>query len=199
MIRAVIFDLGGVLVRTEDPRPRAAAAARYGLTWEAADALVFRSESAQQATLGQITTAEHQKRTMQTLGAPESQAASFFDQFFAGDRLDRELVDFIRSLRPRYKTALLSNAWDNLRSFLEETWRIADAFDHITISAEVGCAKPDPQIYRLTLEALDVRPEEAIFVDDFPENIAAAQALGIHGVHFRSPEQCKQEILNLLG
>jgi epoxide hydrolase-like predicted phosphatase len=198
-IRAVIFDLGGVLLRTEDPSPRRELAARLGLTREQIYYHVFDSPSARQATLGQITSDEHWESIRQGLGLTSQDFPSVRQAFWGGDRLDTELVETIRSLRPRYKTALLSNAWGDMRQVLTERWKIADAFDELVISAEVGIAKPDPRIYRLTLERLGVPAGEAVFVDDFIENIEAARALGLHTVHFRSPEQAGDELGSLLG
>jgi HAD superfamily hydrolase (TIGR01509 family) len=57
--------------------------------------------------------------------------------------------------------------------------------DDILISAEVGLAKPDPRIYRLAAERLGVRPDEAVFVDDFAANVEGARAVGMRAIHFR--------------
>ena len=67
-IRAVIFDLGGVLVRTEDRAPRTQLADRLGLSYEELSALIFDSQSAHQATKGEITTEEHWDEVRKTLG-----------------------------------------------------------------------------------------------------------------------------------
>jgi putative hydrolase of the HAD superfamily len=120
-------------------------------------------------------------------------------EFWAGDVLDMHLVDYLRSLRPRYKTGLLSNAWDDLHGVLQHEWHIADAFDGIIISAEVGVAKPDPRIYRLALERLGVAPAEAVFVDDFLHNVEGAHTVGMHAIQFRSPEQTQTELEQLLN
>ena len=108
------------------------------------------------------------------------------------------LIDYIRALRPRYKTALLSNAWDDLRGVLVDEWGIADAFDELVISAEVGLAKPDARVYLLTLERLGVAPAEAVFVDDFLHNVEGAQAVGIHAIHFQDSNQARTELEALL-
>jgi putative hydrolase of the HAD superfamily len=109
------------------------------------------------------------------------------------------LVDYLRSLRPRYKTALLSNAWSDLRGMLTERWEIADTFDELVISAEVGIVKPDPRIYHLALERLQVAPQEAVFVDDFIENIEGGKAVGLHTIHFRTPHQAIEDLSSLLN
>ncbi len=197
-IRAVIFDLGGVILRTEDQTPRALLVERLGITREQMYYHVFDSPSAQQATVGKISADSHWEAVRQALGLSSEEFPAVMQAFWAGDRLDSNLLTAIRSLRPRYKTALLSNAWDNLRQALEQDWQIADAFDEMFISAELGLAKPDARIYHLALERLGVAPSEAVFVDDFLDNVAAAQQLGIHAIHFRNPAQALGELRALL-
>ncbi len=197
-IKAVIFDFGGVLVRTEDRSSRQGLAEDLGMTYEQLDALIFQSESARQATVGDITTQEHWENLRMQLDLSIEDFPRVPKEFFGGDRMDEELIDTIRALRPRYKTAMLSNAWDDLREVVVNEWRIGEAFDELVISAEVGVAKPDPRIYQLTLERLEVEPGEAIFVDDFLRNVEGAQAVGIHAIHFQNPVQARAELEALL-
>ncbi|MFU8773092.1 MAG: HAD-IA family hydrolase, partial [Anaerolineales bacterium] len=163
-ISAVIFDLGGVLLRTENRDPRENLASRLSMTYAELDDLVFNSESARKAMRGEITSLEHWENTRLKLGLTSSEFAPMPKEFWAGDKLDNELVDYLRSLRPEYKTALLSNAWDDLRPALQDHLQILDAFDETIISAEVGFTKPDPHIYQIALERLEVPPHEAVFV-----------------------------------
>jgi putative hydrolase of the HAD superfamily len=121
------------------------------------------------------------------------------EEFFAGDRLDVVLVDHIRHLKQNYTTAVLSNYSPRLRGKIFQLWQIADAFDHLIISAEVGVRKPDPKIYQITLEAVGCQADQAVFIDDVAENIAAAQSIGLHGIHFQSREQALRDLDSLLG
>ena len=70
-------------------------------------------------------------------------------------------------------------------------------FEGIVVSGQEGVIKPDPQIYRILLERYRIAPEEAVYIDDNPGNAAAATALGIHGIHFRSPELLRRELESL--
>ena len=197
-IRAVIFDFGGVLVRTGNRAPRTQLAARLGLTYDELSAVVFDSESAFQAMKGEITTAEHWEAVRKLLNASESEFNQIPVEFWVGDELDEDLVDYLRKLRPDYKTALLSNAWDNLRQLIEGVWQIDDAFDQILISAEIGLIKPDRLIFERMLSDLGVKPSEAVFVDDFLINVAAAKELGLEAIHFRGPNQVLDALQILL-
>ena len=67
-------------------------------------------------------------------------------------------------------------------------------FDGVVVSGEEGVIKPDPRIFRVLLDRYRITPGEAVFIDDNPGNAAAAAALGIHGIHFRSPELLRREL-----
>ena len=195
-IKALYFDLGGVIVRTEDKTLRTALGQRFGMSYDEMDRFVFGCETAKKASIGLMTEEQHWRDVARRLGA-DDEWKPIADAFFAGDRIDRSLLDFIQSVRPGLKTGIISIAWDGLRAYMQEKGFLAP-FDEIIVSAEVGIVKPDPRIYHFALQKLGVQPGEAIFVDDMPENIAAANALGMKGVHFRSVEQTLADIKQLL-
>jgi putative hydrolase of the HAD superfamily len=194
LIKAIYFDIGGVLVRTEDKTPRARLAARLGMTPEALEELVFMGQSGRQAQRGEITAEQQWAYVCRQIHWPVAGWRDLEAEFFTGDRLDIELVDFIRRLHGRYKTGVISNALSNVREAIEDKWRMADAFDAITISAEVGVMKPDPRIFHIALQTLGVQPAEAVFVDDFLHNVEGARAVGMHAIQFRSPEQVRLDL-----
>ncbi len=198
MIQTIIFDLGGVLVRTEDRIPRQLLAEKFGMTYEEMDSLVYGSPTSKEAGEGKISAEQHKETVLKTLGLPLDSFKSFGDEFWGGDRLDKKLVEFIEGLRGEYTTALLSNAWDDLRPLLVNLWKIDGIFDHIFISAEVKLAKPDPRIYQHVINELQQDPSEMIFVDDFIENVKAAKAEGLHAIHFRYRDQALNELAEYL-
>jgi putative hydrolase of the HAD superfamily len=195
MITTVIFDLGGVLLRTEDRDPRTRLAERLGMTYKELEGRVYGSREAMR---GEISAEAHKKSVLNNLGLPEDGMEDFGREFWGGDRIDMHLVDFVRNLRSGYTTALLSNAWDDLRPLLFNLWKIADAFDHIFISAEMGLAKPDPKIYQAVIAEIGKDPSELVFVDDFIENVRAAREAGWNAVHFRSREGALFELAEYL-
>lgn len=198
-IQAIVFDIGGVLVRTVDRAPRQALADRLGMTAQALEALVFGGESGRRAQLGQLDEAEQWAYACQQVGWPLAQMDEFRSEFFGGDRLDAELLAYIRQLRQIYKTGIISNGMSGTRTWIEGAWGMGGFFDAIVISGEEGVMKPDPRIYQIALHQLEVQPEQAIFIDDFQHNVAGAQAVGMFGIHFRSPEQVLAELNTLLG
>ena len=199
LIRAVIFDFGGVLVRTEDRTSRNRLAARLDMSYDELNSLVFDSPSALQATLGQISASEHWEAVRLRLRLSPEEFQTAQEEFWAGDILDTGLVDLLRALRPRYQTGMLSNAWSDLRGLLEQRVKILDAFDQVIISAEVGLMKPDERIFHLALERLGVPPGEAVFVDDFAQNVDGARSAGLHAIHFRSADQARAELEQMLN
>ena len=195
--RAVFFDLGGVIQRTEYQAPREHLAQRLATEYETLVRLVFQSETSRKASLGEISAGEHWLSVTRKLNRPESEAKILRDEFFAGDITDRNLLDFIRSLRPRFKTGLISNAWGDLREWIIAE-KFEDAFDGMVISAEIGVMKPKPEIYLLALKQLGVSPAESIFVDDFIENVEGARAVGMSAIQFRDVDQAVSQLKALL-
>jgi epoxide hydrolase-like predicted phosphatase len=198
-IKAIYFDIGGVLIRTVDRAPRAALAARLGITYEALANLVFGdAEHDRQAQLGLITADEQWERVCRAVNWPLADKASLRREFFAGDIPDTELLTYIRSLRPRYRTGIISNALSDVRTTLENEWKMADAFDTIVISAEVHLMKPDLRIYQLAVDRLNVQPAEAIFVDDILENVEGARIAGLQVMQYLSNSQVFEELEGIL-
>jgi putative hydrolase of the HAD superfamily len=198
-IKVVFWDLGGVLVRTEDRTKREQWEHRLGMEPRQLDRLIFGGEMGRKAALGEARVDEVWEWARQKLDLSPDEGERLAQDFWQGDDLDEELVAFIRGLRAQFQTGLISNAWLELREMLENHWHIDDAFDDLVISAEVGLVKPDPAIYKLALERLNVEADRAIFVDDFTQNIAAAADIGMHAVHFNNPKQAVSEVNQLIG
>jgi 2-haloacid dehalogenase len=70
-------------------------------------------------------------------------------------------------------------------------------FRAVVVSGNEGVMKPDPRIFRVLFERYGVAPSSAVFIDDVSDNAAAASALGIHGIHFRSPDQLRCELVSV--
>lgn len=167
------------------------------MDYEDIEKIVFGSPTAARASLGEITEEEHWQNVLKMLKLPAGEYKNIEGEFFGGDVLDRNLIQFLRSLRPQYKTGLISNAWSGLRAYIERE-KFDDAFDKLIISAEVKVAKPSAKIYHIALEQLAVSPNEAVFVDDVWENIQACEKVGMKGVLFKTAESTIKQIKALL-
>jgi epoxide hydrolase-like predicted phosphatase len=198
-IHAIIWDIGGVIERTEDPTPRQRVADQLGMGVPDLSYLLFGHTDNFRGQLGEITPEEHWENVRTGLGLSEREMVTVRQAFFAGDRIDMDLVSTIRDLKQDYCTAVLSNYMAVLRDRISEEWDIGDAFHHLIISAEVGMMKPHPEIYEFALETIGFAPEETVFIDDFIENVEGAQDVGIHGILFTSPEQVRTELSKLLS
>ncbi len=198
-IRAVVFDIGGVLEIT----PRTGWAER----WETLlhlppgglrDQLV---EVWRGGSVGAITEAEVERRTAALLGFDQAQHDAFMADIWAEylGTLNAELNDYFIGLRPRYRTGILSNSFVGAREREQATYGFVDRCDLIIYSHEVGLAKPDLRIYALTCERLGVRPDELIFLDDVAVCVAATNEQGIYGILYRDNAQEIGEIEALLG
>jgi epoxide hydrolase-like predicted phosphatase len=198
-VRAVIWDLGGVILRTLDWSRRSAWEDRLGLPRMQLTRLVFESDTSRRATIGQANDDEVWDSLARALNLDAPTAQQLRLDYFADDRIDSRLMEFIRQLRSRVRVGMITNAWPGIRRALETTFAIADAFDPLVVSAEEGIAKPDPRIYQRTLERLGIEPAQAVFVDDFEDNVAGARWVGMQAVHFTSTPQAISAVRALLS
>lgn len=118
-------------------------------------------------------------------------------RLFRSLRIEEGMVEAVRRARDGgIKTALLSNSWGlelYPRAILEEVC------DVIVISGEVGLRKPDPAIFTMTTEKLDLEPDVCVFVDDHPGHLKAAQQVGMTTVLHKTPQETIEELESLLG
>lgn len=185
MIKAIIFDVGGVLIRTESRAPRADLETRLGLSPGTAELLVFNGPMGIQAQRGLITSQALWSAVQQELALDEAGLQAFRAEFFGGDCLDTELLEFVRQLHTRYQTAIISNAMDDLLENITQLYPLADAFDLIVGSAYQKVMKPAPEIFLWTLAQLGREAAEAVFIDDFAHNIEGARAVGMAAIHYQ--------------
>ena len=200
MTKAVVLDIGGVLIRTMDRSGRDTLESAYGLPPGGADALVFNSSFADASTHGRAQHEQIWRNVAETLSLSQKALEEFIALFWRGDQVDLDLLDYIEKLRATYTTALLSNAWSGARQHFAEEYNIIEGqtVDHILISSELGLAKPDQRIYHILADTVGHTFDQILFVDDFIENIVAAQALGIHTVHFQAGMNLIDQIQSVL-
>jgi putative hydrolase of the HAD superfamily len=201
-VRAVAFDIGGVLERVaSEDQITSRWARRLGMSQAEFAAALGYVDPGGVIETGGLTEAEMKYRYAIALGLPGSQADDFMADlwdWYCGE-LDDELARYAGNLRPRYRTGLLSNSADGARREEQARYQFAELFDVIIYSHEVGLAKPDPQVYALLCDRLNVTPDELVFLDDVPGNVDAACELGIHGVLHRSTSESIEAISGFLA
>jgi glucose-1-phosphatase len=195
-VRAIFFDIGGVLLRTEDPLPRREWEQRLGLEPGELAKLVFENPAARRSTIGGAPESEVWQEVGRSLNLSPRQLAELREDFFGGDRWDTDLLALIRGLRPRILTGVISNTWLGSRDVMAK-WVKPETFDTIVFSAEEKCRKPEEKIYRIALGRLGLAPEEAMFFDDFPENVEAARRIGIQASVFPGSQPTIEMLRNL--
>ena len=87
------------------------------------------------------------------------------------------------------KIGILSNIGDTQVNAMRQQFGWLRDYDHCTWSYELKMVKPEPEIYRYTIEKLGVEPQQALFIDDRPENIRGAESIGMHGFLFTNLQQ----------
>ena len=194
MIKTILWDVGGVILRTTDRTPREAMAEQFGLSYSEMANTYFGDDDNLRAQRGEISVEQHFINVANKFKFPLEKIPSFREQFFEGDEIDQKLVAWINSNRGVYQMAILSNAMLDLRENLTETYKISEFFQEIFISAEMGVAKPSREIFERIMIDLDRKPQEIIFVDDNHENIQTAKSLGIHSILFENRTQTLHDL-----
>lgn len=198
MKTAIIFDFGGVLMRTMDYSHRHAWDDRLGLPHGSVERAVHNGESWRQAQCGSIPLSDYWGDVARRLGLSAPQVKQLAADFYRGDQLDPALIGYIRTLRDAgHPVALLSNHSIDLADELVHLG-IAELFDPLVVSAQIGVMKPDPHAYQIVLDGLGYPPQKTVFVDDRLDNVQAAQAIGMHAVHFRPEIDLPAELAKFL-
>lgn len=118
--------------------------------------------------------------------------------YFSKRYLNRRIVRFMAALKDDFKLCILSNAGDQSRSLMTDVLHLDRFVDEIIISAEEGIIKPDPRIYQIAMDRLNTTPEHTLFIDDYLENIKAAERFGMKAIRFIDNQHTLQMISNMI-
>ncbi|GAA1926989.1 hypothetical protein GCM10009837_60480 [Streptomyces durmitorensis] len=178
--RGVLIDVGGVLVRDYLPAASAAWGRRLGLSAAAFMAALYEGDESG-VLIGRVSADAWWETVRERLRTGPDVIAELRRDLASRETWDEALVAGLRGLRARgVPTAVVSNTWPGLRTRMSQGG-LLDVADHLVLSCEAGCAKPDRRIYEIALRLLGVEPADALFIDDTPANGAAARALGMDG------------------
>lgn len=120
--------------------------------------------------------------------------AAWNKAYLSVDHKDRQLMDYITELHPRYKIGLLTNGGKNIIDHLFTPQEQKFYFDVMVISSDVGLVKPDPRIFTLMAERLSFQPAECLMIDDSPHNCAAAAEIGMQHLVYTDYGALKKEL-----
>lgn len=193
-IKAIVFDIGGVLELMPDLGVDAHWEKKLNLK---ANELYERlHEVWKDGTLGIISLQQVHEEIGRIMEWDEAQVNAYMADIWKEylGTLNVELADYFRKLRPRFKTAIISNSFAGAREKEAEHYQFDTICDFIIYSHEVGLRKPDPQIFTLACERLGLQPQEVIFVDDHADVYASAVDMGMHCFEFKDNAQIIAEI-----
>jgi len=222
MIKAIIFDLGGVLM-TDVPLKQIAEdlAKKFPLSevdslrslQEEIHAHLYPTDHWNLLTLGKITEDEYWDNFLKASKISEKSEVR-------SEKLKKELKKKVRSslylldhstkivnlLKNhsfdyaqdlRYKLGILSNHAKEWSEYMKQRFDLFKSFDQIIFSCDIGLRKPDPKSYQIALERLHCDPNECVFVDDKMRNTDAAEKLGMKGIVFEEPSKLVEELARL--
>jgi len=197
-LRAIIFDIGRVLIRVNVARAMTGLADGLALSPEEVWSALEKDPRWKDWQEGRMSPQDWHLHVSRRLGSKLS-----FDQFVevwnrALDPTPIHEEGFLEKLGKRYRLAVLSNTDPLHVAHLEKTYRFFQFFPVRIYSCSLGASKPSPVIYKEALQACKVKAQEAVYVDDVPAYAQAAGQLGMHGIVFQSPEQLQSD-LRMLG
>ena len=199
VIRAVVFDIGGVLEVTPDLGVDRQWGPRLGLP--AGEILVRMRDVWRGGSIGTITLDDVHEALRDRLGFDDQTLAQYMADVWREylGTANTELIEYGRRLRPRYRTGIVSNSFVGAREREQAAYGFEDLVEEIVYSHEAGFSKPDPRIYALICTRLNVPPGEMIFLDDVDACVAGARDAGINAIRYQDNAQAIAEIEKLLA
>jgi HAD superfamily hydrolase (TIGR01509 family) len=191
MIKALIFDFFGVLY----PDTYNEFVAKHARTLSPKDQDQL-YELHVQSNRGRIDISDAVERMAELVNLP---AATIQTELYETEQINADLVQYIASLKSRYKIGLLSNVG---RGFLQDFFTQHDLdqyFDATTLSCDIGSIKPEKESYQLAAEALEVAPVNCLMIDDKQRNIDGAEATGMPGLLYENFPQFKLDLAEYLS
>lgn len=190
MIKAIIFDCFGVVLTD------ALQLIREELAQIDPDAARVVTDIIAANNRGIISPGESNERIAAILGVT---VPEFRGRVADGEVKDDKLLSYIKVLRPQYKTGMLSNIAGSSLARRFPNDELADYFDVVVASGDIGFAKPEPEAYEITAERLGVRLDECVFTDDREVFCEAATSVGMHAIPYTNFAQFKHDLEALLG
>ncbi|OLQ94578.1 HAD family hydrolase [Vibrio ponticus] len=196
-IKNIIFDLGNVIVRwspTEIVRLTFGDSPRVNTLTKQ----IFQSQIWQAANRGELSEQEVQTALKKEFGLSSLQAEKLSYYVKQTQLVLFGSVELVKQVKDAgYNVYALSDNVHEIVDYLKQQYDFWSLFDGVVISADVGCLKPNPEIYHALLEQYQLDAAECLFIDDMPYNVEGAQAVGMSALQFEHAEQCLQDLKRL--
>jgi FMN phosphatase YigB (HAD superfamily)/hydroxymethylpyrimidine pyrophosphatase-like HAD family hydrolase len=200
--KAIITDLGGVIVRSDQTLMLQEFSAASGKSPAEIADLLPNSIARALSSVGAITDDAFIVRLQRELGIGGMDRDTFLRLYNSGYSVDREMIALLNILKLLgYKVAILSDIgtihYAYMLNFLPINQLNLSWLDGFFASCDLEMTKPNLPVYEHVLHNLGIAANDAIFIDDREVNVAAAESLGITGIHFTGAEKLKRELINL--
>lgn len=196
MIKAIIFDLGGVLFTSGTKRFVDYLHTTYDLDKEKVKNLL----DGELGTLyreAKITRDQFWQRFLKAVWIDED-VDTLEDRWISGYELIEGTKQVVQELSKKYKVFFLSDNVSERIKRINKKYNFLEWFEGGIFSHEVGVRKPNPKIYKLILKKIGVKPNQAIFIDDKPHFLPSAAQLGIKTILFENPDKLQKELKKIL-
>lgn len=196
VVKAIIFDLGNVLIDFDHSIAAKKIAKLSDKRIEEIFGLFFDSGITVQFERGEISPGDFFRRVRQILNITISyeEFLPIWNGIFFFSRKNEEVYNLARSLRNRYKLAVLSNINVLHYEYIKKNFNVLGIFDAVFASYELGLVKPDYYIYEKTIKSLETAPQNVFYTDDRPELVRGASRLGIRSFVFKGVQQLKEDM-----
>lgn len=194
MVKAIIFDLGRVIVPFDFNRGYERLSPLCGIPAGQIAGHIFPSGLVEQFESGQLESREFVTRLSSHLRMEPTyeEFCEIWSSIFLPETLVHE--NLVRALAAKYRLVLLSNTNAIHFEMIRRNYPILEHFHAFVLSYEVGAMKPAPLIYQRAVQAAGCRPEECFFTDDIAAYVHGAREQGIDAVQFESEDQVKSEL-----
>jgi putative hydrolase of the HAD superfamily len=195
-IKAIIFDLGNVLVNYNVEKAARRFSAASGLSPKEIWRRFFFSRFEQAYTRGEISTREFHRAACKALGAsiPLATFSRYWTDIF---RKSPGMDPFLARLKKHYPLYVISNTNALHFTYIRKKFKVLRHFRKVFPSHKVGARKPGLKIFQRVLKKIGLRPEETVFIDDMKSFVAGARKAGLHVIHFRGLARLKHDLKRL--
>jgi len=190
MIKAVIFDYGGVVVREKGPFKKIIAKKLRVSFKEFKKTLRFWFNKWK---IAQINEKELWANTLKDLN--RNFRIDILKKEIRNQRINNSVIGIVKDIKKKgKKVAILSNTGKEWFNDQKKKFGLDRLFDLIVVSFEEGTAKPEKMFYEIAAKRLGIEPKECVFVDDNESNVRAAEKTGMKGIVYKSARDLKKRL-----